>query len=209
MVFESFGLKNWAAIIIHETWKDKDIHLLKRIKINNKSMALQLRRAKIDWSGCCQMAVQGALWLAKRYPSTLISVFLTRFHYFSYQAATQLTSRVWVDPVPDPMLLEKFLRYSRQLNPGPLGWQSDVLTTIPNRWSLKRMEAPKWKGRGKWDHTWLFSHSSTVKCFKILQLKKSYRYQNFFFFVIVQEPPFFYTENEMSILKVFVSEKII
>ena len=28
-------------------------------------MALQIRRAKTDWSGCCQMAVQGALWLAK------------------------------------------------------------------------------------------------------------------------------------------------
>ena len=31
-----------------------------------KSVALQLRRAKTDWNGCCQMAVQGALWLAKR-----------------------------------------------------------------------------------------------------------------------------------------------
>ena len=36
------------------------------ISINklNKSVALQLRRAKTDWNGCCQMAVQGALWLA-------------------------------------------------------------------------------------------------------------------------------------------------
>ena len=29
-------------------------------------MALQPRGAKTDWSGYCQMAVQGALWLAKR-----------------------------------------------------------------------------------------------------------------------------------------------
>ena len=55
------------------------------------------------------MTVQGALWLAKRYPSTLISVSLTGFRYFSYQAATQLASRGWVDPVPDPILQEKFL----------------------------------------------------------------------------------------------------
>ena len=41
-----------------------------------------------------------------------------------------------MDPVPDPILLEKFLGYSRESNPGPLGWLSDVLTTIPNRWSL-------------------------------------------------------------------------
>ena len=31
-----------------------------------KSVALQLPRAKTDWIGCFQMAVQGALWLAKR-----------------------------------------------------------------------------------------------------------------------------------------------
>ena len=40
------------------------------------------------------MTGQGALWLAKRYPSTLISVFLTGFRYFSYQAATQLKGPV-------------------------------------------------------------------------------------------------------------------
>ena len=34
------------------------------------------------------MTVQGALWLAKRYPSTLISVYLTGLRYFSYQAGT-------------------------------------------------------------------------------------------------------------------------
>ena len=77
------------------------------------------------------MAVQSILWLAKRYPSNLISVFLTGFRYFSYQVATQLSSQGWVDPVPDPILPEKILGYSRELNPGPLGWQSDMLTTIP------------------------------------------------------------------------------
>ena len=41
-----------------------------------------------------------------------------------------------MDPIPDTVLPEKFLGYSRESNPGPLGWQSDVLITIPNRWSL-------------------------------------------------------------------------
>ena len=76
------------------------------------------------------MAVQGALWLAKRYPSTLISVFLIVFRYSSYQTATQLASRGWVDPIPDPILLEKFLGYSQESNPGPLGWQSDILEVV-------------------------------------------------------------------------------
>ena len=99
-------------------------------------MALQLRRAKTDWSGCCQMTAQGALWLAKRLSLNLNFSFLNRIRYFSYQVATQLSPRDWVDPVPDPILPEKFLGYSRESNPGPLGWQSEVLTTIPNRWSL-------------------------------------------------------------------------
>ena len=98
-----------------------------------KTVALQLRRAKTDWSGCCQMAVQGALWLAKRLSLNFNFSSLNRIRYFSYQVDTQLSSRGWVDPVPDPILPEKFLRYSRESNPGPLGWQSDVLTTIPNR----------------------------------------------------------------------------
>ena len=74
-----------------------------KIKIN-KSVALQLRRAKTDRSGCCQMAVQVTLRLAKRLSLNLISVFLTGFRHFSYQVATQLSSRGWVDPVPDTIL---------------------------------------------------------------------------------------------------------
>ena len=73
------------------------------------------------------MAVEGALWLAMRLSLNLNSCFLTGFRYFSYQAATQVSSRGWVDPVPDPILREKFLGYSRESNPEPLGWQSDVL----------------------------------------------------------------------------------
>ena len=34
------------------------------------------------------------------------------------------------------ILPEKFLGYSGELNPGSLGWQSDVLSTIPNRQSF-------------------------------------------------------------------------
>ena len=29
-----------------------------------------------------------------------------------------------MDPVPDPLLPEKILGYSRESNPGPLGWQT-------------------------------------------------------------------------------------
>ena len=95
-------------------------------------MALQPRRAKTDWSGYCQMAVQGALWLSKRLSLNLNFSFLHRISLLLIQVATQLSSRGWVDPVPDFILPEKFLWYSRESNPGPIGWQSDLLTTIPN-----------------------------------------------------------------------------
>ena len=47
-----------------------------------------------------------------------------------------------MDPIPDPILPGKFLAYSRELNLGPLGWQLDVLTTIPNRqsWQIYKKE---------------------------------------------------------------------
>ena len=77
----------------------------------------------------------GGLVASKHLSLNLNFSFLNRIRYFSYQVATQLSSWGWVDPVPDPILLEKFLGYSQESNPGPLGWQSDVLTTIPNRWS--------------------------------------------------------------------------
>ena len=83
------------------------------------------------------MAIQGALWLAKRLSLNLNFSFLNRILLLLIQVATQLSSRGWVDPVPDPILPEKFLGYSRESNPGPLVWQSDVLTTIPNRWSFQ------------------------------------------------------------------------
>ena len=31
-----------------------------------------------------------------------------------------------MDPVPDPTFPEKFLGYSKESNPGPLDWQSDI-----------------------------------------------------------------------------------
>ena len=57
------------------------------------------------------MTVQGTLWLAKHYPSTLISVFLTGFRYLSYQVDTQFSSRGWLDPVQN---LETVLGYSQE-----------------------------------------------------------------------------------------------
>ena len=54
---------------------------------------------------------RGPCNLQRAYPSTLNSVFLIGFRYFSYQVGIKLSSQGMVDPVPDPILKEKFLGY--------------------------------------------------------------------------------------------------
>jgi hypothetical protein len=46
-------------------------------------------------------------WLAQRISTAVFSVFLDRSRYSIFQVAPQLSSRGWVDPVPDPLLLRK------------------------------------------------------------------------------------------------------
>ena len=58
------------------------------------------------------MAVQGTLWLATRYPSTTISVFLTGFLYV-YEVATQLSSGGWVGPLSRSNTSRKISRVLR------------------------------------------------------------------------------------------------
>ena len=53
--------------------------------------------------------------------------FLNRISLLLNQLATQLSSRSWIDPI----FPEKALGHSCGSNPGPLGWQSDVLITTP------------------------------------------------------------------------------
>ena len=88
-----------------------------------KSVTLQPRRPKTNWSGWCHMAVQGTLWLAKCLFLNLNFSFINWISLLLVQVATQLSTQGWVDPVPDPILAEKILGYSRESNPGPLGWQ--------------------------------------------------------------------------------------
>jgi hypothetical protein len=60
--------------------------------------------------------------------------FLDRSRYLFFQVAPQVYSRVWVDPVPDHLLLRKSGR-AGESKPGPLDLQPGTLTTRPQRWS--------------------------------------------------------------------------
>ena len=93
-------------------------------------MALNLRRTKIDF---LPDGSAGGLVVRKVLSLNLNFSFLNQILLLLNQVANQLSSQAWVKPIPDPILPEKFLGYSRGSNLGLLGWQSDVLATIPER----------------------------------------------------------------------------
>jgi hypothetical protein len=53
------------------------------------------------------LRIEGVAWSAQRIPTVTNLGFLDRSRYFFFQVALQLSSRGWVDPVPDPLLLRK------------------------------------------------------------------------------------------------------
>ena len=77
----------------------------------------------------------GGLGVIKMLSLNLNFSFLSQISLLLNQVAIQLSSRGWVNPVSDPILPEKLLGYSQESNPRPLGWKSDTLTNLPNRWS--------------------------------------------------------------------------
>ena len=46
-----------------------------------------------------------------------------------------------MNAVPDPIIPDTFLGYSRESNSGPLGWQSDVRT---NHYTKQEVEQANW-----------------------------------------------------------------
>ena len=75
------------------------------------------------------------MWLAKRVSLNLNFSFLNRISLLLILSSYPIVLTRLGGPVPDPIHPETFLGYSRESNPEPLGWQSDVLTTrpIPNK----------------------------------------------------------------------------
>jgi hypothetical protein len=53
------------------------------------------------------LRVEGVAWSGQPIPTAVNLGFLDRSLYFFIQVAPQLSSRGWVDPVPDPLLLGK------------------------------------------------------------------------------------------------------
>ena len=86
------------------------------------------------------MAVQEALWLAKRLSLNLNFNVLNRISLLLISSSYPIVLARLVGPRSRPyrLLQEKCLGYNRESKTGPFGWQSDLLTTIPNRWSQER-----------------------------------------------------------------------
>jgi hypothetical protein len=58
-------------------------------------------------SACRRLRIEGVAWSAQRISTAVILGFLDPGRYFSIQVAPQLSSRGWVDHVPDPLFLRK------------------------------------------------------------------------------------------------------
>jgi hypothetical protein len=56
---------------------------------------------------CQLLRIEGVAWSAQRIPPIVSLGFLDGSRYLFFQVAPQLSSRGWVDPVPDPLLLGK------------------------------------------------------------------------------------------------------
>jgi hypothetical protein len=54
-------------------------------------------------SWCQLLRIEGVAWSAQQIPTAVNLCILERSRYFSIQLAPQLSSRGWVDPVPDPL----------------------------------------------------------------------------------------------------------
>ena len=75
----------------------------------------------------------GALWLAKLLFLNLNFCFLNRFSLLPISSSYAIVLTTLGAPLFTPYTSKKISRYNRESNPGPLGWQSDVLTVIPYR----------------------------------------------------------------------------
>ena len=88
------------------------------------------------------MAVQGALWLAKRLSFNLNFSFLNRISVLLRSSSYPIVLIRLGGPHSRRYTSRKNQGYSRESNPGPLGWQSDVLITMPNMRSQLKSTGP-------------------------------------------------------------------
>ena len=112
--------KNISSIFVA---KFKNVLFFKFLKhsiflnIQNQICSTTARKPKTDYNSCCQKIVQGALWLAKHYLST-ISVFLTQFCYFPISSSYPIVLTRQGELRSRPCISMKFSR----VFPGPLRW---------------------------------------------------------------------------------------
>jgi hypothetical protein len=59
------------------------------------------------WRSCANFCGEVVAWSVQWIPPVVTLGFLDRSRYYFFQVAPQLSSRGWVDPVPDPLLLRK------------------------------------------------------------------------------------------------------
>ena len=116
--------------------------------INNKNhiRRIQLRSTKTDWSGLCQMAVQGTMWLANRYPDFATShmklspICLHEAGWTLFQILySRKVSRVWpgIEPGTSGIIVRHTNHYTATVSiiiPFPKHFMYELLTFCNLLW---------------------------------------------------------------------------
>jgi hypothetical protein len=92
----------WTNAVTYKNWKKKRLRGLSP-RANYTERATSWLSAKLVLT----LRIEGETWVSVTGSYCRILGFPDRSRYFFFQAAPQLYSRGWVDPVPDPLLLRK------------------------------------------------------------------------------------------------------
>jgi hypothetical protein len=83
------------------------IQILKNWRLLVCKQTIPTDRSPLSVVWCQLLWVEGVAWPVQRFPLAADLIFLDRSRYFFFQAAPELSSWGWVDPVLDPLLLRK------------------------------------------------------------------------------------------------------
>ena len=121
-LFQCVARTPWYMRITHERHVCEHMFLHKKWSSLHGLLSLSFCRWGPVIPCSSEMLPANSCEVSKALSLNLNFSFLNRISLLLNQVATQFSSRGWTDPVPDPILSEKFQGYSRESNPGHLGW---------------------------------------------------------------------------------------
>jgi hypothetical protein len=106
-VTETTSSCSWRSITC-KSFRYRDLKKKKKLRGRSPQANSTYRATAACRQSYCQpLRIEGVAWSTQGIPTTVNLGFLDRSRYFFIQVPPQLSSRGWVDPVPEPLLLRK------------------------------------------------------------------------------------------------------